>query len=192
MGWLGRITAVDARAFNASITRTEGADIRLNYLVRTAEAGEFTLHATATFTNHFELLATPTAPVVDQIDGAGPVRWRGNAGVAWQRGRWSAAVIARYVGERFGPTTDPSPSYPGAHPVDGHSIPAFVRTDLQVSYELPYATGSKAWFQGTKWTLGVLNATNEKPSFITDGTGFYDRADDPRQRFVYVQIKKSF
>lgn len=192
MGWLGRITEVDARAFNASITRTEGADIRMRYFLRTAEAGDFTFHANATFTNHFELLATPTSPVVDQIDGAGPVRWRGNAGVSWQRGRWSASVVARYVGERYGLTTDPSPSYPGAHPTDGHSIPAFVRTDLQLGYELPYTPGSKAWFQGTKWTLGVLNAANDRPAFLTDGTGFYDRADDPRQRFVYVQIKKSF
>lgn len=191
MGWLGRITAVDARAFNASITRTEGADIRLRYLLHAGETGDFALNANATFTNNFDLLATPTAPMVDQVGGAGPVRWRGNAGVTWQRHRWSATITARYVGQRDGATTDPSESYPGAFPIDGHHIPAFVRTDLQLSYEQPYAKDSRNWFQGTKWTLGVLNVMNTKPTFLTDGRGYYDRADDPRQRYVYVQLKKS-
>ncbi len=191
MGWLGRITAVDARAFNASITRTEGADIRLRYLHHAGEVGEFAFNVNATFTNNFDLLATPTAPMVDQAGGGGPVRWRGNAALTWQRNRWSATLTTRYVGRRDGPTTQPSPSYPGAYPIDGDYIPSFIRADVQVSYEQPYATGSKNWFQGTKWTLGVLNVTNEEPTFLTNGSGFYDQADDPRQRFVYVQIKKS-
>lgn len=191
MGWLGRITAVDARAFNASITRTEGADIRLSYRFGEGELGRFTFNAAATFTNSFKLLATPTAPIIEQAGGAGPVHWRGNAGVTWERNRWSATVTTRYVDSRYSSTTDPSPSYPGAYPIDGHKLPSLLTADLQVSYEQPYATGSKNWFQGTKWTLGVLNVTNEEPTFVTDGTAFYDRASDPRQRFVYLQIKKS-
>ncbi|MCF3651585.1 TonB-dependent receptor [Synoicihabitans lomoniglobus] len=191
MGWLGRITAVDARAFNASITRTEGADIRLRYRMDADELGDFTFNATATFTNSFELLATPTAPIIEQVGSAGPVHWRGNAAFTWERNRWSATVTARYVDSRFGPTTDPSPSFPGAYPIDGHMLPSILTADLQVSYEQSYSTDTRNWFQGTKWTLGVLNVTNKEPSFVTDGTSFYDRAADPRQRFVYVQIKKS-
>lgn len=191
MGWLGRITAVDARAFNASITRTEGVDIRLHYLLRAGDIGDFSFKANATFTNNFELLATPTAPMVDQVGGAGPAHWRGNAAVTWQRNRWSATLTGRYLDSRYGPTTDPSPSYPGAYPIDGHKRPSILTADVQLSYEHPYATGSRNWFQGTKWTLGALNVTNEAPSFVTDGLSFYDRAADPRQRFVYVQIKKS-
>ncbi len=191
MGWLGRITEVDARAFNASITRTEGADIRLRYRFDAGELGNVIVNAGATFTNSFELLATPTAPVVEQVDAAGPVHWRGNAALTWQRNRWSATVTGRYVDSRYGPTNDPSPSFPGAYPIDGHKLPSILTADLQLSYEVPYASDSRNWLQGTKWTLGVLNVTNEEPSFVTDGQAFYDRAADPRQRFVYVQIKKS-
>lgn len=190
-GWLGRITAVDARAFNASITRTEGVDVRANYIQDLDQLGRLGFTAMATFTNYFDLLATPTAPVVNTAGGSGPIRWRGNLSVSWQRNRWSATVTGRYVGHRSTPTTDPSPSYPGAYPIDGGRLPAFLRTDLQVSYEQPYAPDSKNWFQGTKWTLGVLNVANTKPTFVTNGTGFYNAVDDPRQRFVYVQIKKS-
>ncbi|MCC5023237.1 MAG: hypothetical protein J6386_10825 [Candidatus Synoicihabitans palmerolidicus] len=111
--------------------------------------------------------------------------------MTWNRGRWSTTLTARYTGHRYGPTNDPSESFPGAFPIDGPRTPSFVRTDLQVSYEQPYSTDSSNWFQGTKWTLGVLNVTNEEPTFITNGSGYYDTADDLRQRFVYVQIKKS-
>jgi hypothetical protein len=68
--------------------------------------------------------------------------------------------------------------------------------DLQASYEVAYRSGGlsnwRTWVGGTKWTVGALNILNDKPAFVTDGAGFYNTADDPRQRYVYVQIKKSF
>ncbi len=194
MGWLGRITAVDARAFNASVTRTDGVDARLRYHYETDALGTFVLNGSASFTNHFKLLATPSAPEVETAGGSGPVRWRGNASLTWLRDVWSTTLTARYVGTRSTPTTAPSPSYPGGTGLDGAHLPAFVRWDLQVSYEMPARTDAKGWrnwVQGTRWTLGVLNVLNDKPTFVSDGTGFYDASDDPRQRFVYVQIKKS-
>jgi len=65
-----------------------------------------------------------------------------------------------------------------------------------VTYEIPFGSGGKkpeyaARLAGTKWTFGVLDFLNEKPAFVTNGTGFYNTNDDPRQRFAYVQIKKS-
>ncbi|MCC5023238.1 MAG: TonB-dependent receptor [Candidatus Synoicihabitans palmerolidicus] len=72
IGWLGRITEVDSRTFNASITRTKGADVRLRYCYETGDLGTFSFNANATFPNNFDLLATPTAPMVDQAGGAGP------------------------------------------------------------------------------------------------------------------------
>lgn len=193
-GWLGRITAVDARAFNASITRTEGVDLRLRYLLETHSLGSFTFNGSASFTNHFLLLATPTAPIVNTANGSGPLHWRGNSSVTWSRNAWSATVTARYVGKRSTPSTAPSPSYPGASSIDGDYMPAFVRWDLQASYEIPASTAARGlqhWLQGTKWTLGVLNVLNDEPTFVSDGSGFYNGADDPRQRFVYLQVKKS-
>lgn len=193
-GWLGRITAVDARAFNASITRTEGVDLRLRYQVEAGSLGEFSFNSSASFTNDFLLLATPTAPVINTSEGSGPLRWRGNGSVTWSRDAWTATVTVRYVGKHSTTTTAPSPSFPGASSIDGEYLPAFVRWDLQTSYEVPASTGQRGfrhWLQGTKWTLGVLNVLNDKPAFVSDGFGFYDGTDDPRQRFVYVQVKKS-
>ena len=41
------------------------------------------------------------------------------------------------------------------------------------------------------WPIGRLNLLDEAPSFVSDGAAFYNRQADPRQRFVYVQIRKS-
>ena len=192
LGWLGRITAVDARAFNASVTRTEGFDTRVRYNLETTSLGTFGFTASASFTNHFLLLATPTAPIINTAGGSGPNRWRGNASVTWGRNRWTATLTGRYVGHRSTVTTDPSQSYPGAYPIDGGRIPAYLHADVQATYEIPYGgRGGNGWLHGTKWTLGIQNVANDRPAFVSDGAGFYNGVDDPRQRFVYMQIRKS-
>lgn len=196
-GWLGRITAVDARAINASQTSTEGFDTRAAYKVQTTDFGSFDFIGNASFVNNFIIKATPTAPSYDTAGGAGPVRWRGNASITWSRSRWSFTVTSRYIGIRSTSTTTPTESYPGASGIDGDHIPSILRWDLQAGYEIPYQKGDssgswKRWLNGTKFTVGVLNVFNGEPAFVTDGSGFYNSADDPRQRYVYLQIKKSF
>lgn len=195
-GWLGRITAVDARAFNASVVQTEGFDVKTRYGFDVAALGHFDWFGSASFTNHYFEKATPNSPVIDLAGGSGPVRWRGNSSLTWSKARWASTITGRYVGHFSGPTTDRSPSYPGAFALDGGRIPAYLHWDLQVSYEVPYrgpgAGDWRNWLAGTKWTLGALNVLNDKPAFITDSYGFYSRNDDPRQRYVYLQIKKSF
>jgi outer membrane receptor protein involved in Fe transport len=196
VGWLGRITAVDARAFNASVTDTDGVDVRLRYAFKTATLGNFDFTSAGSFTNKFLIAATPTAPIINTAGGSGPIRWRANGSVTWSRNAWSATVTGRYVGHRSTATNDPTSSFPGAYPLDGGRLPAYLHWDLQASYEVAYRSGGlsdwRTWVGGTKWTVGALNILNDKPAFVTDGAGFYNTADDPRQRYVYVQIKKSF
>jgi iron complex outermembrane receptor protein len=195
-GWEGRITAVDARAFNASVVDTEGFDVRVRYLLETDSAGSFDLTAGGSFTDTFKLSATPTAPIINTVDGSGPISWRANGSLTWSKSAWSTTLTGRYIGAHSGPTTDPSESFPGASGIDGAELPSYLHWDLQVTYEIPYRGAAtrdwRSWFGGTKWTLGALNVLNDKPAFVSDGYSFYDSADDPRQRYVYVQIRKSF
>lgn len=195
IGWLGRITAVDARAINASRTTTEGFDLQARYSLPTASAGTFDFMGGASFTNFFLLQTTPVAPIINTSGGSGPIRWRGNASLTWTKNRWSTTVTGRYVGQRSTTTTAPSPSYPGAFALDGDHIPSYIHWDLQIGYEIPYqpgGSGVKAWLHGTKFTLGALNVLNDKPAFVSDGYSFYNSYDDPRQRYVYLQVRKSF
>ena len=99
------------------------------------------------------------------------------------------------MGHRSTTTTTASPSFPGGYPLDGGRLPAFLRWDLQASYDVGYKNGAhgwRNWVQGTRWTVGALNVLNDEPTSTSDSSQFYNGSDDPRQRFVYVQAKKSF
>jgi hypothetical protein len=37
----------------------------------------------------------------------------------------------------------------------------------------------------------VLNVFDREPPLVSDGTSFYSRYADPRQRYLYMQMKKS-
>ena len=69
-----------------------------------------------------------------------------------------------------------------------------VTFNLLVGHNFAFQAGSKGWqnwLSGTKWTLGCLNVFDRQPPMVSDGTSFYSRYADPRQRYLYVQIKKS-
>lgn len=193
-GWLGIITDVDQRSINASQTATEGIDSRVRYSWTPASLGRLTLNGNVSFTNNFIVKASPTAPAVNTAGGRGPVRLRGNASLTWARNRWSATVTGRYVGHYSTNTTAPSPSYPGAFPFDGGRIPAYLHWDLQGTYDIAASMGRngwRRWLSGTKITIGMQNILNEEPAFVSNGFSYYNPYDNPRQRFVYVSLKKS-
>jgi hypothetical protein len=63
-----------------------------------------------------------------------------------------------------------------------------------ISYRVP-ASGASEWrsfFSGTQWTLGCENLLNKEPAYRTDRFGFYSRYENPRQRFLSLQARKSF
>lgn len=72
---------------------------------------------------------------------------------------------------------------PGAAGVP--DIDSFVSLDLRLSYQLPYDVMA---------SVGVLNVTDEEPPYSR--AAFADNYDrdmhDPRQRFVYFNLKKIF
>lgn len=195
-GWLGFITAVDARAFNASIIRTQGVDLHLKYTLDAASLGTFDFTGGGSFTDKFDVLATPSSPSVDTVSGSGPLRRRASGSLTWSKRNWWTTLTGRYTGWRWTNTTAPSPSYPGAFPLDGDRIPSSLLWDLQIGYERPLGSGSQGrvagLLDGSRITLGAINLFNEEPAFVSDGYSFYNGVEDPRQRVVYLQIRKSF
>lgn len=189
----GLITFIDQTRINVARIETEGIDAQVNYDFDAGAIGRFYATANATFTNKFDTQNVPGGVFIDTAGVSGPRRWRGRAALTWSKNRWEATVSSRYSGHYSTITNSPTPATPTGFPLDGGRIPAFMRYDMQVSYTVPAVTakGWRSWLSGTKWTLGCQNILNDEPAMVSDGTGYYDRQDDPRQRFVYVSIKKS-
>lgn len=188
----GLVTFVDQTRINVARIETQGIDTQIDYNFEVSRLGRFRAMANASFTDYFKTQNVPGGVYTNTAAVSGPRRWRGRMALTWMGERWEATLSGRYSGHYSTSTTAPTPALPTAFPFDGGRIPAHMRYDLQVSYSVPASAddGWRRWLQGTKFTLGCQNVLNDEPAMISDGTGFYDRQDDPRQRYVYVSIKK--
>lgn len=195
-GWLGPVTVIDWRPINVGFTATDGADIRARYEFNAGAAGRFTLMTTATWTNSFRDQILVTSPIVERVgSSSNPLKWRGNASLFWERDAWTAGLTARYIDDYVADSTTRSPAFPTATGFDGDQIGSATTFDVQLSYRIPASTGVdrglRNFLNGTKWTIGAHNVLNKEPEFRTDRFGFYSRYEDPRMRYVYLEVKKS-
>ncbi len=195
----GPILTVDTTRINIAQVNTDGIDSRFNYRVKLPqpEWGELTVTTSTTFTNSYRTQALPIGPklnIVGASSGTNPLKWKGYAQVSWMRGSWNAGMQANYTDKFKNATTSTSALFPTASGVDGDYIPSMVTFNLLVGHNFAFGAGSKGWqnwISGSKWTLGCLNVFDRQPPLVSDGTSFYSRYADPRQRYLYVQIKKS-
>jgi len=194
-GWLGEVTSVDYRAINVGFTETEGVDFKVRYVHDAGVLGKFTSLTTATWTNSFRDQILPINPIVERADAVGfPLKWRGNSSVFWEHGAWTTGVTATYINSYHAASTTPSPAFTTGNGLDGYKIASATLWDLQTTYRFPgksSARGWKSWLSDTQWTLSVRNVFNKEPAFRTDIYSYYSRYEDPRQRYVTLQIKKS-
>lgn len=193
-GWLGVVTLIDWRPINVGFTKTNGADIRLRYQYKTQGAGDFTFMGTATWTESFRDQILITNPIVERSASSGnPLTWRGYGSVFWERKAWTAGLTVRYIDHYKADSTTPSPAFPTATGFDGEYIPSATLFDFQLGYRIPVGahTGWAGWLNATQWTLGCENLFNKEPEYRTDRYGFYSRYENPRQRFVSLQVRKS-
>ena len=195
----GAILSYDITRINIAQVNTDGFDSRLSYRLKLPrpEWGEVDLTTNTTFTNSYRTQALPIGPKVNTVgaaSGTNPLKWKGYAQVNWFSGSWNAGLQANYTDKFKNGTTTPSALFPAATGVDGEYIPSMVTFNLLVGHSVPFqsnARGWRNWVSGTKWTVGCLNVLDREPPLVSDGTSFYSRYADPRQRYLYVSIKKT-
>jgi hypothetical protein len=193
-GWRGLITSFFTGPINISTLETEGADINIRYDHDAGEYGSFLFNTNASFTNHFLTRAIPSSGLVETASAGGPNRWRGYASAGWEKGSFGTTLTGRYVGKYVTNTNAPSSAFPTASGLDGPYMPAFTIYDLQFTYKIGKTLGgmAKGVLEDSYWTLGLQNIFDKAPNLVTDGSGFYNRQYDPRQRFMYLSYRKNF
>lgn len=195
-GWPGVVTSVDYRPVNVGFTQTEGADIKARYTHNLGDLGKLTSLTSATWTNSFRDQILPINPIVERVNSsANPLRWRGNTSLFWEYGRWTTGLTATYINSYSANTTTPSSAFPTGNGLYGDRIASATLWDLQIGYQVPasrgFDRGWKSWVSDSKWTISVRNVLNKEPAFRTDVYSYYSRYEDPRQRYVTFQVKKS-
>ncbi|MDJ0656947.1 MAG: TonB-dependent receptor [Xanthomonadales bacterium] len=130
----GRLGLVNNQLQNIGRIETSGADLSLALSLPSSALGDFDLSVTATYLDQYrEITAQPDGGVaVNDLTGvhtdetfqrAFP-EWRVVTGINWQRNRWSASVMLRFIDNMLN---------------DDRSltIDSALFTDLQVNYQVP-------------------------------------------------------
>lgn len=157
---------------NVSQFRVAGADLNLDYVIRTARAGTFDIRLVGGYLDRASLIGTPGAPVEDDVDQPGRPRFQATLSPTWTLGSLTVAYNLRWQDgqRRFGKsTTDGTPNYAPANLLRYSEL---WQHDLQVDYRVTPAMSVYG---------GVNNLTGQRPD--ADATNVPISAVG---RFVYV------
>ncbi len=142
-----------------------GVDMEFRYRLQTESLGRFTFSLGGTYLqklryNDEDYQGTYNYPF-----------WRGTFITTWERGDWSASIMADYIGA-----------------FDDYSGPGNVSEQLQIHPQISYRG-----FARTKLTIGARNVFNRNPPFDAhSSTGYNQDISIPEKAFVYVRASRDF
>ena len=183
----GKYSEVRVPRLNLSKVEADGLDFEISYARETENYGTFASYLNASYITTFEKETIPGSGMQDYLDrystddfGFGSIpNLKGYLGVDWSHEKIGVGVIVNYLSSY----EDGRLAYDDDEPVP--NIDSHVTLDLRLSYQLPYDVMA---------SVGVLNVTDEEPPYAKASfENNYDRnMHDPRQRFVYVNLRKVF
>lgn len=177
-------TGVDISFENAGGLLTEGLDFSASYMFGVGDGGDVTI------SNQTNYIMTYRLDTVDQGRlagdgwrnygnfGSATPKWQSNLSLDWALGNHAATAIVRY-------TSSMKDDAIGRDPAAIGRIGDFTTLDLQYSYLF------EGLGEGTQFTVGAINVTNETPPRALS-TGWAITTHDPRGRIVYARIKTNF
>ncbi|MBX3737899.1 MAG: TonB-dependent receptor [Candidatus Didemnitutus sp.] len=194
----GAITALDISLYNFTRREVTAVDFQADYLRKTT-LGEFRPYAIATWMGRSASQTTTAQPLVNTIGFTdGPLKWRGNGGLDWSRGPWSAGWNVQYYDAQF--------IYPRSASVatrntsvltqGGERFPRQFYHDVQVRYQ--FGSSRHRWggwlLSDLQISVGLQNALDKEPPIVaTTGTvGGYQFTTDPRLRRYTLHLQKRF
>lgn len=196
----GVITEFGNNIVNVAKKLVEAVDVQADYTRRTS-LGEFRVYTVATWNRFFGAQVLPNTAMLNQVGGlASPLKWRGNLGVDWARGRWSAGWNTQYYASQFlygfnNFTTTPSQIATTILNNGTDRYPTQFYHDVLVGYQFGHhGEGWRRVFSDVKLSVGVQNIFNHYPPPLAsagDSLGFQG-IDDPRLRRYSISIKKHF
>jgi iron complex outermembrane receptor protein len=202
-GWAGPITLVNLTAFNLSKADVEAYDVQADYTKKTESLGAFDFFGVATWETHYRTQVIDSQPVVENVGlgntiAGSPLKFKGNAGVTWRKGPWSAGWTSRYLDSYFvfvsavAATNAPFLQAQGnggrVRPQDYH--------DVFVGYRFGPAAGAPKparLLANIEIQAGVKNVFNTRPPLDVSNTfSLYSYYGDPRLSVYWISLKKSF
>lgn len=193
----GRITALTPSSVNFATTRITAYDFQVDYEMNLGGWGRFNPYATVTYQPKLASRVTPVAPIINNVGFNGPLVWRGNLGLDWKRGPWSASWNMQYYDSYLGYSATASPVDITNYILNqgAAKIPSQSYHDVSASYDFGTTTdGWRRYFSNTRITLGVQNVFNTSPPILagTAAVGGFSGYGDPRLARYNLTLRKLF
>ncbi|MBB4611926.1 TonB-dependent receptor domain-containing protein [Novosphingobium taihuense] len=192
-GTPGPITAIDTTALNLSKSKLRAVDIQADYNLDNTGIGSLHFYGVATHTSELSLTTLAGKPSVNRAGFfEGPLKWRGNVGVDWKSGSWSAGWNTQIYGsyricESFLTdfTCNQKETWQGSGKVRGQTY-----SDIYVNYD--FKTGGI--LGGSSIRVGIQNLFDQKPPTIASGVDQlgYSSFGDPRLQRFTLSLRKHF
>ena len=150
----GRVNGFVTEPENVASFRTAGADLNVDYLLRTANFGVFDLRLVGGYLDRLQFIALPGADVTDNVDQFGSPKWTFNFSPTWTFGNFTLNYNLRWFDRtrtQAKLTTDDDPDYAAA---DQLRYSQLFQHDVQVQYQ---------WPSGLALYAGVQNLSDQLP-----------------------------
>lgn len=188
---VGPVTIIDQTSMNIARAEVEAYDVALDYRHENP-LGTFDLYGVATWQPHYRTQLLPSVAIVENtgVTSTFPLKFKGNAGLTWKRGRWSAGWSTRYFDSYIVSTNAALQLSQG-----GPRVSSQIYHDANVSYRLPQPAGRWGTVLGRmEITVGGKNVFNREPPFDAgiSASRYYSPYGDPRLSSYYVSVKSAF
>lgn len=180
----GVITSVDTSYLNDGWTKIDAVDARVVVPVRTETWGTFTWRGSVTWQPRYSRFVDASLPVEHLVNAAdGVLKWRGNGGLDWVKGRFGATLNAQYYGSyRVTYGVGPDVANPSLLLDQGRqNIPAQLTFDLALACHL-VVPGGGSRRRTLDVRFGVQDLFDSSPAVVVAAEGGYSYYGDPRRR----------
>lgn len=192
VGYAGVIQAIDFSLVNIARSKVQAIDFQFEYVKNLGAWGELELYGIATLQTSLESQVTSSDAPVERVGNSdGPLRWRGNYGLAWKRGNWNLSLNNQWYDSYhvYGSYDSEETREILALGQGSDRVKSQQYTDVSARYTLSGGT-----FDGMQLSAGLRNVFGSRPPTLAtlDSRGGYSTYGDPRGRTYALSVKIPF
>jgi hypothetical protein len=193
----GRVISLGTNLRNLAQREIVAYDLQADYELQSSALGQFRLYALVTHQKRFASRPVAAAPLIEAIGFVSGLPWRGNGGIDWKRGPWSANWNLQYYDSYFGYPATASAAARATFVLNQGSarIASRMFHDVSLGYQfLGRGEGWRRYFNDTRVLFGVQDVFNRGPAILASTSVSGDRSGygDPRMARYTVTLRRLF
>lgn len=201
---VGEVESIIDNYINLSGRDIEGYDIGVQWRSPRTRLGSLTVNTDVTRYLRRRSQGDEQAPILDELDRNGRVRWRASASLTWRQGGWSAGWFTSYFHsfvDTSAATTEAvyralgQPDYIKVFNDNGITryvlfVDPFMNHNAWVTYR--FDRGAHRWLRGVSARLGVNNVFDFEPPLADETYGYAGGSANVRGRQATLEISRKF